>query len=59
MDHPLAMDIQQPPGDAFELSGAISSVTCGASGGKPYKLEPVCISVCLDELVYVPIDHPI
>ena len=33
MDHPLAMHIQQPLGDAFELSGVISSVTGEASGG--------------------------
>ena len=33
MDHPFAMYIQQSPGDAFELLGAISSVTGGTSGG--------------------------
>ena len=25
---------------------------------KPYELEPVCIPMCLDELIDVPIDHP-
>jgi len=33
MYHPLAMHIQQPPGDTFELPGAISLVTGGANGG--------------------------
>ena len=33
MDHPLAMYIQQSLSDAFELSGAMSSVTGEASGG--------------------------
>jgi len=33
MDHPLAMYIQQPPGDAFELPGVISSVPTGGTGG--------------------------
>jgi len=33
MYHPLAVHIQQPPGNTFELSGAISSVTGGISDG--------------------------
>ena len=33
MYHPLTVHIQQPPGDAFELTGAILSAASGVSGG--------------------------
>jgi len=33
MYHPLAVHIQQPPGNAFELSRVISSATSGVSAG--------------------------
>jgi len=52
------MHISQSPGDVFELSGVISSVTDGLSIGiNPYKLEPIHIPMRLDELINVPIDH--
>jgi len=59
MYHPLAVHIQQSLGDAFELSGAISSVTAGSAVGvRPYKFEPIRIPICLYKLVDIPIDHP-
>ena len=59
MYHSLAMHIQQPPGNAFELSGMISSVIGRVSvEARPYKLEPICLPMCLDELDDIPIDHP-
>ena len=59
MYHPLAMHIQQPLGNAFELSRVISSATGEISVGvRPYKLEPVRIPMCLDELNDISIDHP-
>jgi len=59
MYHPLAVHIQQPLGDAFELSRAISSATGGVSVGvRPYELKPVHVPMCLDELYDIPIDHP-
>jgi len=59
MDHRLTMHIHQPMSNTFELSGAISSVTgTVCSRIKPYKIEPICISMHLDKLVDVPVDHP-
>jgi len=59
MYHPLAVHIQQSTGNIFKLSGEISSVTGGVNGGsRPYKLEPIHIPMCLNELLDIPIDHP-
>ena len=59
MYHPLSVHVQQSLGNAFELSGAISSVTVGSAVGvRPYKFEPVHIPMCLDEFVDIPVDHP-
>jgi len=59
MYHPLAVHIQQPLGNAFELPRAISSVKGGVNAGvRPYKFESIRIPMGLDELGDVPIDHP-
>ena len=59
MYHPLAVHIQQSPGNSFELPGTISSVTNGVNcGKKTHKLEPIRIPMCPDELVDIPIGHP-
>jgi len=59
MYHSLAMHVQQPPGNAFELSGVISSAMSGVSvRARPYKLEPIRLPTCLDEINNIPIDHP-
>jgi len=59
MYHPLAVHIHQPPGNAFKLSGEISSAMGGVSvGARPYELEPVRILMCLNEINNIPIDHP-
>ena len=59
MYHSLAVHIQQPLGNAFELPGVILSVMGGVSAGaRPYKLEPICLPMCLDELDNISIDHP-
>ena len=53
------MHIQQPLGNTFELSGVILSVMGGVSvEARPYKLEPVRLPTCLDELNNISINHP-
>jgi len=59
MYHPFAVHIHQPPGDTFELSRVISSVTGVVSAGvRPYKFKPIRIPMRPDELGDIPIDHP-
>ena len=59
MYHPLAVHIQQPLGNAFELPGAILSVMGGVSDrSETYKLKPIRIRMCFDELDDIPIGHP-
>jgi len=59
MYHPLAVHIQQSPGDSFQLSGEISSVTVGlVVGVRPYKFKSIHVPMCLNELVDIPVDHP-
>jgi len=57
--HSLAVHIQQPLGNAFELPGVILSVMGGVSvGARPYKLEPIRLPMCLNKLDNISIDHP-
>jgi len=60
MYHRLTMHIFQPPCDVFELSEVTvhQRWLWSVPGVRTYKLKPICISMCLDELIDVPIYHP-
>ena len=61
MNHPLAMNVDQPCGNICQLEGhaVVIEARMQYSEWRTYKPEPVYIRMCPNEFVDVSIHHPV
>ena len=61
VNHPLAMNVDQPLSDTCQLEFLLPSVEPRWEDfeREAYKPKPVCIWMCLDEFTDVSIHHPL
>ena len=58
VDHRLTVHVYQPPSDVFELSEGYW-LRPRSARARSYELEPIRIPMGLDELIDVPVYHPV
>ena len=59
VNHPEAVHVHQTVRNVNQLNGALVRLSEGGDRGTTHKLSAVYMSVLLDELVDVPVIHPL